>query len=132
MSALTTILLDTHNYIPTADNRLLRRIIRDYNYRGYSAADTIRRWPSVQAGEEKWIFPHQEQADAMFNSALLFSNWRSSATRPFRCWNWCPRTCRNIPRPIACASFCAISCPWRTTKFPPTSLLREFNTDGKT
>ena len=65
-SALTTILLDTHNYIPTTDNRLLRRIIRDVKYRGCSAAETIRRWPSVRAGESKWIFPFQENADAMF------------------------------------------------------------------
>ena len=72
VSALTTILLDNHNYIPTTDNRLLRRIIRDHKYRGYSAEETIRRWPSVRAGEEKWIFPYQENADAMFNSALLF------------------------------------------------------------
>lgn len=72
VSALTTILLDDHNYIPTTDNRLLRRIIRDYKYRGYSATDTIRRWPSVRKGEEKWIFPYQENADVMFNSALLF------------------------------------------------------------
>jgi uridine kinase len=72
VSALTTISLDDHNWIPTTDNRLLRRIIRDYKYRGYSAEDTIRRWDSVQAGEAKWIFPYQEDADAMFNSALIF------------------------------------------------------------
>ncbi len=72
VSALTTILLDNHNYIPTTDNRLLRRIIRDYKYRNYSAEETIARWPSVRAGEDKWIFPYQEYADAMFNSALLF------------------------------------------------------------
>jgi uridine kinase len=72
VSALTTILLDNHNYIPTTDNRLLRRIIRDYKYRGYSAEETIRRWPSVRRGEDRWIFPYQENADAMFNSALLF------------------------------------------------------------
>ena len=71
-SALTTILLDKHNYIPTTDNRLLRRIIRDTKYRGCPAQETIRRWPSVRAGEDKWIFPYQENADAMFNSALLF------------------------------------------------------------
>ena len=71
-SALTTILLDSHNYIPTTDNRLLRRIIRDYKYRGVSALETIRRWPSVRAGENKWIFPYQENADAMFNTAMLF------------------------------------------------------------
>ena len=71
-SALTTILLDDHNYIPTTDNRLLRRIVRDYKYRGCSAQETIHRWPSVRAGENKWIFPYQEQADVMFNTALLF------------------------------------------------------------
>ena len=72
VSALTSIMLDAHNYIPTTDNRLLRRILRDYKYRGYSAEDTISRWPSVRKGENKWIFPYQENADAMFNSALLF------------------------------------------------------------
>ncbi|MEG2149825.1 MAG: nucleoside kinase, partial [Bacteroidaceae bacterium] len=72
VSALTTISLDDHNWIPTTDNRLLRRIIRDYNYRGYSAKETIARWSSVREGEDKWIFPYQENADAMFNSALLF------------------------------------------------------------
>ena len=72
VSALTSILLDEHNYIPTTDNRLLRRIIRDTKYRGCPAQETIRRWPSVRAGEDKWIFPYQENADAMFNSALLF------------------------------------------------------------
>ena len=71
-SALTTILLDDHNYIPTTDNRLLRRIVRDYKYRGCSAKDTIHRWPSVRAGENKWIFPYQEEADVMFNTAMLF------------------------------------------------------------
>lgn len=72
VSALTTINIDDHNWVPTTDNRLLRRIIRDYKYRGASALDTIRRWPSVRRGEEKWIFPYQENADAMFNSSLLF------------------------------------------------------------
>lgn len=72
VSALTTMSLDDHNWIPTTDTRLLRRIIRDYNYRGCSALETIARWPGVRAGEEKWIFPYQENADVMFNSALLF------------------------------------------------------------
>ena len=72
VSALTTLSIDDHNWVPTTDNRLLRRIIRDYKYRGVSAADTIRRWPSVRRGEEKWIFPYQENADAMFNSSLIF------------------------------------------------------------
>ena len=72
VSALTTVQLDDHNHIPTVDIRLLRRIIRDYKYRGFTALETIKRCPSVKAGEEKWIFPFQEQADATFNSALLY------------------------------------------------------------
>lgn len=72
VSALTTLNIDNHNWVPTTDNRLLRRIVRDYKYRGTSALDTIRRWPSVRRGEEKWIFPYQENADAMFNSSLIF------------------------------------------------------------
>jgi len=72
VSALTTISIDDHNRIPTTDNRLLRRIVRDFRFRNYSARDTISRWESVRRGEEEWIFPYQENADAMFNSALLF------------------------------------------------------------
>ena len=72
VSALTTLSIDDHNWVPTTDNRLLRRIIRDYKYRHCSAQETISRWPSVRRGEEKWIFPFQENADAMFNSSLLF------------------------------------------------------------
>ncbi len=72
VSALTTLSIDAHNWISTTDNRLLRRIVRDNKYRHTSALDTIRRWPSVRRGEEKWIFPFQENADAMFNSSLLF------------------------------------------------------------
>ena len=71
-SALTTITLDDHNYIPTTDNRLIRRITRDYKYRGASAEKTLSQWSSVRRGEEKWIFPYQENADAVFNTALLF------------------------------------------------------------
>lgn len=72
VSALTTISIDGHNIIPTTDNRLIRRIVRDSRFRGYSAADTISRWPKVRAGEDKHIFPYQENADFMFNSALLY------------------------------------------------------------
>lgn len=71
-SALTTLSIDDHNWVPTTDNRLLRRIIRDHKYRDVSARDTIARWQSVRAGEEKWIFPYQENADATINSSLLF------------------------------------------------------------
>lgn len=72
VSALTTLGIDSHNRIPTTDNRLLRRIIRDYQYRGYSPEDTLGRWQSVGRGEQKNIFPYQEEADVMFNSALLY------------------------------------------------------------
>ena len=72
VSALTTLSIDDHNWIGTYDNRLLRRIIRDHQYRGASAVDTIKRWPSVRRGEDKWIMPFHENADAMFNSSLLF------------------------------------------------------------
>ncbi len=72
LSALTQISIDDQNYISTTDNRLIRRMIRDSKYRNYSAQDTIRRWPSVRAGEDKNIFPYQENADVMFNSALIY------------------------------------------------------------
>lgn len=72
VSALTSLCIDDHNWISTTDNRLLRRIVRDHKYRHTSAIETIRRWPSVRRGEEKWIFPFQENADAMFNSSLIF------------------------------------------------------------
>ncbi|WP_167605898.1 nucleoside kinase [Maribellus sediminis] len=72
ISALTQISMDEHTHISTADNRLLRRTIRDAQYRGYHAADTIKRWPSVRKGEERNIFPYQENADVMFNSATLY------------------------------------------------------------
>ena len=71
-SALTTISLDDHNWIPTTDNRLIRRIVRDRQFRNYTAQETISRWASVRKGEEEWIFPFQEEADAMFNSAMLY------------------------------------------------------------
>jgi uridine kinase len=71
VSALTSISVDSQNPIPTTDNRLIRRLIRDYKYRNYSPVETLRRWPSVRAGEEKNIFPYQENADIMFNSSLI-------------------------------------------------------------
>lgn len=72
VSALTTLAIDDHNWVSTTDTRLMRRLVRDYRYRHTSASDTLRRWPSVRRGEEKWIFPYQENADATFNSSLLF------------------------------------------------------------
>jgi uridine kinase len=72
VSALTTISLDGHNWIPTTDNRLLRRIVRDYQFRGSGAKQTISMWPAVRRGEDKWIFPYQENADRTFNSAMIY------------------------------------------------------------
>lgn len=72
VSALTSISIDNHNLINPADNRLIRRIVRDYKYRNYSALETLKRWESVLLGEQKHIVPYQEEADAMFNSALIY------------------------------------------------------------
>lgn len=124
-SALTSILLDDHNYIPTTDNRLLRRIVRDYKYRGYSARDTIRRWPSVRRGEDKWIFPYQENADAMFNSALLFelAVLRNQALPLLQQVDERdPEYCEAV----RLTKFLLYLRPMSIEGLPPTSLLREF------
>ncbi|NDV57654.1 nucleoside kinase [Bacteroides sp. 519] len=125
VSALTTISLDDHNWIPTTDNRLLRRIIRDYNYRGYSAQDTISRWPSVRAGEDKWIFPYQENADVMFNSALLFE---FAALRPYAepILSSVPRNCPEYAEAYRLLKFIRYFVPIQDKEIPPTSLIREF------
>ncbi|MCM1108415.1 MAG: nucleoside kinase [Clostridium sp.] len=125
VSALTTILLDDHNYIPTTDNRLLRRIIRDYKYRGYSALDTIRRWPSVRTGEDKWIFPYQEEADMMFNSALLFelAVLRNEALPVLE---QVPERAPEYSEAYRLSKFLRYFVPLRSKEIPPTSLLREF------
>jgi uridine kinase len=124
-SALTTILLDNHNYVPTTDNRLLRRIIRDYKYRGVSALDTIRRWPSVRAGENKWIFPYQENADAMFNSAMLFElAVIKSQAEPLL--EQVPENCKEYAEAYRLLKFLKYIKPIPETQIPPTSLLREF------
>lgn len=124
-SALTTILLDTHNYIPTTDNRLLRRIIRDYKYRGVSAQETIRRWPSVRAGENKWIFPYQENADAMFNTALLFElAVIKSQAEPLL--ELVPENADEYAEAYRLLKFLKYIAPVPNRQLPPTSLLREF------
>lgn len=125
VSALTSMSLDDHNWIPTTDNRLLRRIIRDYRYRGYSARDTISRWDSVRAGEEKWIFPYQENADAMFNSALIFefSVLRSYADPILR---MVPQNCTEYAEAHRLLRFVEYFVPISDPEIPPTSLLREF------
>ena len=124
-SALTTVLLDDHNYIPTTDNRLLRRIIRDYKYRGVSAAETIRRWPSVRAGENKWIFPYQENADAMFNTALLFElAVIKNQAEPLL--SQVPENCEEHAEAYRLLKFLRYFSPVPDRQLPPTSLLREF------
>jgi len=124
-SALTTILLDNHNYIPTTDNRLLRRIIRDYKYRGVSAQDTIRRWPSVRAGENKWIFPYQENADVMFNTALLFElAVIKSQAEPLL--ELVPENAEEHAEAYRLLKFLKYIAPIPNRQLPPTSLLREF------
>lgn len=125
VSALTSMSLDEHNWIPTTDNRLLRRIIRDFKYRGYSARDTISRWESVRAGEEKWIFPYQENADAMFNSALIFefSVLRSHAEPILR---QVPQNCPEYAEAHRLLRFLEYFVSISDPEIPPTSLLREF------
>jgi len=124
-SALTSILLDDHNYIPTTDNRLLRRIVRDNKYRGASARDTIHRWPSVRAGEEKWIFPCQENCDAMFNTAMLyeFSVIREQAIPVLE---QVPESCEEYAEAYRLLKFLRYFAPVSARQLPPTSLLREF------
>ncbi len=124
-SALTTILLDNHNYIPTTDNRLLRRIIRDYKYRGVSAQDTIHRWPSVRAGENKWIFPFQENADAMFNSAMLFE-LAVIKTQAEPLLQQVPENCEEYAEAYRLLKFLKYFKGIPYNNLPPTSLLREF------
>ena len=124
-SALTTLLLDNHNYIPTTDNRLLRRIIRDHKYRGVSAQETIRRWPSVRAGENRWIFPFQENADAMFNTAMLFElAVLKRAAEPLL--EQVPESAPEHAEAYRLLKFLRYIKPIPETQIPPTSLLREF------
>ena len=124
-SALTTLLLDNHNYIPTTDNRLLRRIIRDHKYRGVDARETIRRWPSVRKGENKWIFPYQENADAMFNTAMLFElAVIKSQAEPLL--EQVPENCPEYAEAYRLRKFLKYIRPIPEDQIPPTSLLREF------
>ena len=125
VSALTTISIDEHNWIPTADTRLLRRIIRDYRYRGYSARDTIGRWPSVRKGEEKWIFPFQENADIMFNSALIFE-LAVLKRHVVPILEQVPKFCEEYTETHRLLRFLRYFVAIEDNEIPPTSLLREF------
>lgn len=125
VSALTTIKLDRHNYIPTTDNRLIRRIVRDNQFRGTSACATIARWPSVRRGEDKWIFPYQENADTMFNSALIYelAVLRQHALPLLEAVH---QNCEEHAMAAALARFLRFFDPIPDAELPPTSLLREF------
>ena len=125
VSALTTISIDEHNWIPTADTRLLRRIIRDYRYRGYSARDTIGRWGSVRKGEEKWIFPFQENADIMFNSALIFE-LAVLKRHVLPILEQVPKSCDEYTETHRLIRFLRYFIAIPDREIPPTSLLREF------
>ena len=124
-SALTTITIDNHNYIPTTDNRLLRRIIRDSKYRNCPAQTTLHRWASVRAGEDKWIFPFQETADAVFNTAMLFElsvikNQAEAALEQV------PENCPEYAEASRLLNFLHYIKPISESQVPPTSLLCEF------
>lgn len=125
VSALTTLAIDDHNWVPTTDNRLLRRIIRDHKYRGTSAMETIRRWPSVRRGEERWIFPYQENADSTFNSSLIFElgvmrEYGEALLKNF------PRDMPEYAEAYRLMKFLSYFAPIGVKDIPPTSLLREF------
>ncbi len=125
VSALTTLSIDDHNWIPTTDNRLLRRIIRDHKYRGASAVETLRRWASVRRGEERWIFPYQENADSTFNSSLIFElgvmkDYGEAILRDV------PNDCPEYAEAYRLRRFLGYFLPIGEKSIPPTSLLREF------
>lgn len=125
VSALTTLSIDDHNWVSTTDNRLLRRIIRDVKYRGTSPEESIRRWPSVRRGEERWIFPFQENADAMFNSSLIFELGVMK--------EYGEEVLKRVPNDVPeyaeayrLRKFLSYFLPIGSDKIPPMSLLREF------
>ncbi|HTN68184.1 MAG TPA: hypothetical protein VLZ33_01840 [Dysgonamonadaceae bacterium] len=125
VSALTSISLDNHNWIPASDNRLLRRITRDYRYRNYSAMDTISRWKSVRRGDEKWIFPYQENADVMFNSAMIYE--LGSIRRHVEpILQQVPRKAPEYSEAYRLLKFLSYFNYITDRELPPTSLLREF------
>ena len=125
ISTLTAISLDDHNWIPTRDNRLLRRIIRDYNKGAFSARETISQWPSVCEGEEKWIYPYQENADVMFNSAMNieFAVLRLHAEPILAS---VPRNCPEYAEAHRLLKFIHYFTPVSDKEIPPTSIMREF------
>ncbi len=125
VSALTTVSLDNHNRIPTTDTRLVRRIVRDYRYRGYSALDTINRWQSVRKGEEKYIFPFQENADVMFNTAVHYETGvLKRYVEPIL--HEVPPNNVAYREAVRLLKFFSYVVPIPDEEIPPTSILREF------
>ena len=125
VSALTSIKLDYHNYISTSDNRLLRRMLRDAKYRGYSAVETIQRWPSVRKGEEDWIFPYQENADVMFNSSLFYE-LAVLKTHIEPILRAVPQNIKEYSEARRLLRFLEYIVPLPDDELPPTSVVREF------
>ena len=125
VSALTTINIDNHNWIPTTDIRLLRRVVRDYKYRGFSAKETIARCPSVVRGEQKWVYPFQEEADVMFNSALIFE-FAVLKRHAEPILSEVPKFCEEYTEAHRLLKFLQYFVPVPEKEIPPTSLLREF------
>ena len=125
VSALTSISIDRQNPIPTTDNRLIRRIVRDYNYRGYSAVDTLRRWRSVRNGEEKNIFPFQENADEMINTSLIFE---LGVLKPYATpiLSQVPETAVEYAEATRLLKFLSFFKTIPVNTIPGTSILREF------
>ena len=124
-SALTTIMLDDHNYIPTTDCRLLRRICRDYKYRGFAPQEVIRRCPSVTAGEERWIIPFQEEADVMINTSLLYE-LAALRAQALPLLGMVPESAAEYATATRLRKFLNYFVPMPLEAIPPTSLLREF------
>ena len=125
VSALTTINIDNHNWIPTTDIRLLRRIVRDYKYRNFSARETIARCPSVVRGEQKWVYPFQEEADVMFNSALIFE-FAVLKRHAEPILAEVPKFCEEYTEAHRLLKFLQYFVPIPEKEIPPTSFLREF------
>jgi len=125
ISALTSISLDDHNFVPTQDNRLLRRIIRDYNKGAFTARETISQWKSVCEAEDQWIFPFQETADVMFNSALNieFAVLRTHAELIL---TTVPKNCPEYAEAHRLLKFIHYFVPISDKEIPPTSIMREF------
>ncbi len=125
INTITSISLDDHNCIPTSDNRLLRRIVRDFNKGAFTARETISNWPNVRRAEVKWIYPYQEEADVLFNSAYLveFAVLRSHAERILAT---VPKNCPEYSEAHRLMKFLHYFIPVSDKQIPPTSLMRYF------